>query len=184
MTNIKQLENARIISKTYHKWQKYSNQDYFQVHIMDVLDRATKKAHQLRLDKDTIIKIQICVLLHDVLEDTDIDFGYMIDKVWEENARNAYILSIKELDGTKKPKEKYFWEISQNIVTKVTKFGDRKSNMIATHENLHTNRITFDRANKFLTKYTNDMPYRDKFDIFPWHMNAIINKTKAKLLAV
>lgn len=172
------LENAYHISEQYHKWQLYGiSDDYFQIHILDVLYRAITKANQLWLDDNIITKIKICALLHDVLEDTDIDSDYLKSQIWEENYQNAYILSIKNLDWSKKTKDFYYQSISQNIVTKITKFADRLSNISAI-KNLKFDNTYTAKAYKLYDKYNNDMKYIYKYDILPSELQIALDKTK------
>lgn len=119
MNNVR-LNKAKKIAKQYHTGQTYNNKNYYNGHIVPVMQLAVIIAPEELKENVAIVS-----LLHDILEDTNCD-PQLIDDNFGQNILTSVILLTK---GANIGYEKYIKDISYNKVAKIVKTADRLVNI-------------------------------------------------------
>lgn len=80
----KRLKLAQALSEAAHDGQKYGDKDYYETHIIDVVNRVYLKVEQLpETEQEDYL---IVAYLHDLLEDTSISSEVIFDLFGETSA--------------------------------------------------------------------------------------------------
>lgn len=107
-------------AKLKHKGQKYGSHDY-DYHLRKVYDIVT---HYYSDEK-----LSIAAILHDVLEDTDTTFDYLVNRFGCDVACLVYAVTDEPGNNRKERKEKTYPKIKSNPYAIVIKIADRLANV-------------------------------------------------------
>lgn len=131
------IKKAIAFAKEKHEGQLYGDKDYFQAHIMTVLDNAVS----VTCDEE----IWIIALLHDTLEDTNTTY-YELEE--EFGCRVAQgVLSLTKTKGS--DYNDYLQDVMSNDDSRLVKIADSMTNLEAC-----LYQQEFKRAQKYLKSLT------------------------------
>ena len=167
MLDINQLKwkTSDEIAKIVHKWQLYSNLDYYEWHIRLVCEKWLEIAEKLWLTDDQLNTVKIICNLHDAPEDTWLNGEFIEQLFWNWIWEEVEALNKKHSNWIYKTKDEYYTIISQNILRKITKTADRYINVSSIPN------VDKHQALKYLSKYQNEQIYFEKYKIFPEILN-------------
>ena len=117
------LQHAIKLAKTYHDGQYYGAQNYFEAHILGVVNKLTNVLGIL--DDDTVI----VAYLHDIVEDTSITLS---DIAFIYNFNQEIVDAVDAM--TKRPNEtrkQYLVRCKQNNIAHKVKIADTLANLEA-----------------------------------------------------
>ena len=158
----RKLELAETLSAYLHEDQFYGNYDYYEAHIIDVVNRVILKVQHL--SKKEQEDHMIVAYLHDVLEDSDLTYD-TIDDLFG----TAIAEAVKKLSHTYNYVgsygiiyrtdpilyAKYIEAIKTNPMTLTVKICDTESNLAASIRDGKQKRI--DKYTKQLELLTSDL---------------------------
>ena len=121
----KDIIMAGKIAKKSHEGQKYANHDYFEYHLINVLDRSIDLAIKMGKQYEEVKNIAIVALLHDIVEDCN----YSVDKIRDLFGENiATSVKMITYDKNKQTREEYYNQIYLNEMAKIVKYADASEN--------------------------------------------------------
>ncbi len=175
------VKAAQKKAKLEHKTQNYNGKPYYEAHLLPVADLAVEiaKAQGVK-SKEDLQTVEICALLHDVVEDSatvgnaadkEAAIQQELDKI--EKTFNKNIREVVDLLTYRKGEEKsrYLQKISKNKIAKIVKVADRCFNISKLPEVNEKQKL-----DKLVNKYSNDMEYFFEFNIFPEIVDAELKK--------
>ena len=114
------IDRARTLAKIAHAGMKYGEHDYFERHVMDVVDRVIG-------DENSLYAHVTVAYLHDVVEDTTVTLPELLSLGFGEEIVAA-VASISRLDGEDYLNE-YIPRVMTNDIASLVKKHDLRSNM-------------------------------------------------------
>lgn len=116
------VELAKRISKYCHRGAKYGSHDYFDYHIMNVINDCL-----LAKGSDERIKdILIVAALHDAHEDTNFPL-WIVRVLFGKKIRDAVdAISHRKSEG--EPRSDYYDRIEKNELARIVKYFDAREN--------------------------------------------------------
>lgn len=120
MNTTDRIELAKQLSKHFHKGQKYGEYDYFEHHILGVIDNVYKVIKVEHISED----LYIVALLHDILEDTDCSIE-IIENVFGSHVLEQvfYLTKSEHLS-----KDDYIERILRHKTARIVKYADSMFN--------------------------------------------------------
>lgn len=150
------VEKAFVLAKEKHEGQMYSNEPYFDFHIMGVVHNVIELLDFFGIGKGYIKDEMITVaLLHDVVEDSDVTVEYIEDNFGSDVA--FAVDAITKRDG--EDYDDYLKRVDVNPLAKLVKLEDIRFNLgrvlieIAEGDKnpkLQRLKAKYEKANKFL----------------------------------
>lgn len=132
---IDHVDEAHLLAVRAHKGQKYGNNDYYSYHLCGVLDRYKAMYPSFAPYEE------IAVILHDIVEDTDVTLEYIAEKFGDKVAGIVCSMTRRK-DETY---EHYLRRISRDPCAVKVKLSDSSFNL---EESIKTGR------EKGIVKYT------------------------------
>lgn len=133
------LKLAQVLSVYAHHGQKYGDKDYFEAHILDVVNRVkVKVANFLPVNRQE--DYLIAAYLHDVLEDTELTvycieelFGYRIADSVATLSKTYRVIDhgVTSYRTRELPYEQYIAEVKDDPVALSVKICDTEANLAA-----------------------------------------------------
>lgn len=151
-----EIEKAFLLAKEKHRGQKYSNEEYFDCHVVGVVHNVLELLDSSGVSKGRFRdRLIIVALLHDVVEDSDVTvedieegFGSLI---------SSAVDAISKRDGENY--DDYLERVDSNALARIVKIEDIRFNLgnvlielAEGNENPKLGRlkIKYEKANNFL----------------------------------
>lgn len=113
------VEAAATLAKIAHAGMKYGEDDYFERHVMDVVNRVSDAEHA------TFGHLTVAYL-HDVVEDTSVTLPDLLALGFSEEVVAA-VAAISRMDGEEYLSE-YIPRVMKNEMAAFVKYHDLRSN--------------------------------------------------------
>ena len=110
------IELAKQLSKHFHKGQKYGEYDYFEYHILGVMNNV----HNITKVEHISEELYIVALLHDILEDTDCSMETLENIFGDYIFEQVYYLT----KGKHISQDAYIDRIVRNKTARIVKYAD------------------------------------------------------------
>lgn len=120
---IQLVETASYLSRECHLFDKYGVHNYFDYHIMHVYNRVLSDPNVNNVND--VFNLSIIALLHDVVEDHDIELSYIKEIFGERVANGVDAITFKKGFETR---NEYYERCKQNPDAKIVKFHDASEN--------------------------------------------------------